>query len=160
MNLFSTVRPTGDTVANRHELCLHWSYGDSPLSDGVSQRRAGIAPTIAGPTTVCNGGSRWTAVKLRWSYGMTTEQASAHPIEIQKQYLTHVCLSFTFAFAFFLLYYVNWFLYFAKDITVKSFTKNTLIFVCYHETPGLCRSTSVTRRSDTGALPQIPAAEP
>jgi len=35
-----------------------------------------------------------------------------------------------------------------------------LIFVCYRETPGLCRPTSVTRRSDTGALPPIPGAEP
>jgi len=33
-------------------------------------------------------------VKLRLSYGMTTEQAGGL-IEIQKQYLTHVCLSFT-----------------------------------------------------------------
>ena len=29
----------------------------------------------------------------------------------------------------------------------------------HRETPGLCRPTSVTRRSDTGALPPIPGAE-
>ena len=33
--------------------------------------------------------------------------------------------------------------------------KNSLIFVCYRETPGLCPPTSVTRRSDTLALPLI-----
>ena len=46
----------------------------------------------------------------------------------------------------FLLYYVK-------------VSQKTLIFVCYCETPGLCRPTSVTRRSDTGALTQIPGAE-
>jgi len=35
-----------------------------------------------------------------------------------------------------------------------------LIFVCYRETPGLRRPTSVTHGSDTGALPPIPGAEP
>ena len=34
-------------------------------------------------------------VKLRWNYGMITEQASGPLIEVQKQYLTHVCLGFT-----------------------------------------------------------------
>ena len=38
MNRISTVKPPGDTVANRHELCLWWSYGVSRLS------------------TVCHGG--------------------------------------------------------------------------------------------------------
>ena len=58
MNRISTVRPPGDTVANRHELCPWRGYGDSRLSHGVSRRRAGVAPTLAGRTTVCNGGSR------------------------------------------------------------------------------------------------------
>jgi len=47
-----------------------------------------------------------------------------------------------------------------KDITVVSFTKKSLIFVCSSETPGLCRPASVTRRSDTGALPPLPGADP
>jgi len=51
-------------------------------------------------------------------------------------------------------------MYFAKDISVMSFTKISLIFVCYRETPGLCLPTSVTRRSGTGALPPIPGVEP
>ena len=38
INLISTVRPPGETVANRHEL---WWYGDSRLGHGVSRRRAG-----------------------------------------------------------------------------------------------------------------------
>jgi len=85
MNLFSTVRPSGDTVANRHELCLRWSYGDSPLSDGVSRRRAGIALTIAGPSTVCNSGSRWTmkhrgfAVLLPWPAVVTPRLCRRFP---------------------------------------------------------------------------------
>ena len=61
MNRISTVRPPDDTVANRHELCPRW--------------RAGVAPTLAGRTTVWHGSSRCMPVKLRWSYGMTTVQA-------------------------------------------------------------------------------------
>jgi len=72
MNRISTVRPPGETVANRHELCPRWRYGDSRLGHGVSRRRAGVAPTLAGRTTVWHGSSRWMPVKLRWSYGMTT----------------------------------------------------------------------------------------
>ena len=41
-----------------------------------------------------------------------------------------------------------------------SFTKKSFTFVCYRESPGLCRPTSVTRRSDTGALPPNPGSEP
>jgi len=52
MNRISTVRPPGDTVANRHELCPRWSYGDSRLSQCASRRRAGVAPTLAGRTTI------------------------------------------------------------------------------------------------------------
>ena len=37
MNHISTVRPSGKTVANRHELCPRWRYGDSRLGHGVSQ---------------------------------------------------------------------------------------------------------------------------
>jgi len=79
INRISTVRPPGDTVANRHELCLRWRYGDSRLSHGVSRRRANIAPVLAGRTTVCNGGSRWMPVKLRWSYGMTRRNKPVDP---------------------------------------------------------------------------------
>jgi len=74
MNRFSTVRPAGDTVANRHELCPRWRYGDSRLGHWVSRRRAGVVPVLADRTTVWPGGSRWMSVKLRWSYCMTTEQ--------------------------------------------------------------------------------------
>ena len=31
-----------------------------------------------------------------------------------------------------------------------------MIFICYRVTPGLCRPTSVTRRSDTGVLLPMP----
>jgi len=72
MNRISTVGPPGETVANRHELCPRWSYGDSRLGHGVSRRRAGVAPILAGRTTVWHGSSRWMPVKLRWSCGMTT----------------------------------------------------------------------------------------
>jgi len=75
MNRISIVRPPGDTVANLHELCSRWSYDDSWLSHGVSQRRASIAQTLAGRTMVCNDGSRWMPVKLQWGCGMTMEQA-------------------------------------------------------------------------------------
>ena len=71
-NSISTVRPPGETVANRHELCPQWRYGDCRLDYGISWRRAGVAPTLAGRTTVWHGSSRWILVKLRWSYGMTT----------------------------------------------------------------------------------------
>jgi len=70
MNRISTVKPPGDTVANRHELCPRWSYGDSRLSHGVSRRRV--------------------EVQLRYDYGISRWS----PIEIQKQYLTHVCYMF------------------------------------------------------------------
>jgi len=53
MNRNSTVKPPGETVANRHELCPRWRYSDSRLGHGVSRRRAGVAPTLAGRTTVC-----------------------------------------------------------------------------------------------------------
>ena len=75
MNRISTVRPLDKTVANRHELCLRWRYGDSRLCYGVSRRRAGAAPTLAGWITIWHGSSRWMPAKLRWSYGMTTVQA-------------------------------------------------------------------------------------
>jgi len=52
MNRISTVRPPGETVANQQELCPRWRYGDSQLGHGVSRRRAGVAPTLAGRTTV------------------------------------------------------------------------------------------------------------
>ena len=51
-------------------------------------------------------------------------------------------------------------LYFANDISVISSTGISLIFICYRVTLGHCRPISVTRRSDTGALPPMPAAEP
>ena len=84
-NRFSSLRPPGDTVANQHELWPRWSYGDSPLSHGVSWRRAGVAPTLASRTTVCNDGSQWMLVsygRLRYDYGTTWWT----PIEIQKKY--------------------------------------------------------------------------
>jgi len=58
MNRISTVRLSDDTVANRHELCTRWRYGDSRLGHGVSRTRAGVAPVPAGRTTVWHGGSR------------------------------------------------------------------------------------------------------
>jgi len=61
------VRPPGETVANRHELCPLWRYGDCRLGHGVSRRRAGVAPTLAGQTTVWHGSSRWMPVKLWWT---------------------------------------------------------------------------------------------
>jgi len=70
-NRISTVRPPGETVANRHELCPRWRYGDSRLGHGVLRRRSSVAPTLAGQTTVWHGSSRRLPVKLRWSYGMT-----------------------------------------------------------------------------------------
>ena len=60
------------TAANRHELCPWWRYGDSRLGHGVSKRRAGVAPTLCGRTTVWHGSSRRMPVKVRWSYGKTT----------------------------------------------------------------------------------------
>ena len=95
INRISTVRPLVDTVANQHELCPRWSNGDPWLSHGVSRRRAGVAPTLAIRTTVCYGGSRRMSVKLRWSYGLSTEQAG-WPIEIQKQYLINPCLFYSY----------------------------------------------------------------
>jgi len=75
LNRIFTVRPPGETVANRHELCPRWRYGDSRLGHGVSRKRAGVAPTLAGRTTDWCGSSRWMPVKLRWSNGMTTVEA-------------------------------------------------------------------------------------
>jgi len=72
MTRISTVRPQGETVANRHELCPRWRYGNSRLGHGVSRRRAGVVPTLVGRTTFWHGSSRWMPVKLRWIYGMTT----------------------------------------------------------------------------------------
>ena len=46
----------------------------------------------------------------------------------------------------------KWDLYFAHDIFVVSSAGISLIFICFRVTPGLCRPTSVTRRSVTGAL--------
>jgi len=74
MNRISTVRPPGDTAANRHKLCPRWRYGDSRLGHGVSRRRAGVALVLAGRITVWHGGSRWMPLKLRWRYGMTSIQ--------------------------------------------------------------------------------------
>jgi len=67
MNRISTVRPPGETVANGHELCPRWRYGDSRLGHGVSRRRAGVCQTLTGRTTVCHVSSRWMPVKLRCS---------------------------------------------------------------------------------------------
>jgi len=39
LNRIFTVRPPGETVANQHELCPRWRYGDSRLGHGVSRRR-------------------------------------------------------------------------------------------------------------------------
>jgi len=75
MNRISTVRPPGETVANWHELCPRWRYSDSRLGHGVSQKRAGVAPTLAGRTTVWHDSIRWMPVKLRWNYGMTMIEA-------------------------------------------------------------------------------------
>jgi len=72
INRISTVGPPGETVANRHELCPRWRYSDSRLGHGVSRKRAGVAPTLSGRTTVWHDSIRWMPVKLRWSYGMTT----------------------------------------------------------------------------------------
>ena len=58
MNRISTVRPQGDTIANRHELCPRWRYGDSRLSHGVSRRRAGKAPVELRFVTVAAGECR------------------------------------------------------------------------------------------------------
>jgi len=71
MNRISTVRPPGETVANRHELCPRWRYGDSRLGHGVSRRRSGVAPTLAGQTTVWHGSSRWMPAKLRYDNGIS-----------------------------------------------------------------------------------------
>jgi len=65
MNRIATVRSPSETVPNRPELWPRWRYGESRHGDGVSQRRAGEAPTLAGRTTVWHGSSRWMLVKLR-----------------------------------------------------------------------------------------------
>jgi len=65
MNRFSTVRPPSETVANRHELCPLWRYGDSRLGYGVSRKRTGVAPTLIGRTAVWHGSSLSTPVKIR-----------------------------------------------------------------------------------------------
>jgi len=67
MNRISTVRPPGETVASRHELCPQWRYGDFRLGHGASRKRFGVAPTLAGRTTVWHGSSRWMPIKVRWS---------------------------------------------------------------------------------------------
>jgi len=46
----------------------------------------------------------------------------------------------------------------AATISVISSTRISLIYICYRVTPGPCRPTSVTYRSDTGALPPMPGA--
>jgi len=91
MNRISTVRPLGETVANRYELCSRWRYGDSPLDSGLSRRRASVVPTLVGRTTVWLGSSRWMPVKLRYDNGTSRWM----PIELQKQYLNYGCLFFT-----------------------------------------------------------------
>jgi len=75
-NRISTVRPPGELVANHHELCPRWRYYASRLGHGLSRRRAGVAPTLAGRTSVWHGSSRCMPVMLRWSYGLTTVEAS------------------------------------------------------------------------------------
>jgi len=84
-------------------------------------------------------------VELRYDYGTSRWT----PIEIQKHLLTLALINFTQVV--YIIPKKN--LYFAKDISVISLTKKSLIFVCYRETPGLCRPTSVIRRSDTVVLP-------
>ena len=75
MTCISTLRPRGETVANRHELCLRWRYGDSRLGHGVLRRTAGVAPTLAGRTTVWHGKQPVNAskvtVELRYDYSTT-----------------------------------------------------------------------------------------
>ena len=48
----STVRPPGETAVNQHELCPRWRYGDSRFSHSLSRRRADVALTLGGRTTV------------------------------------------------------------------------------------------------------------
>jgi len=38
MKSISTVRPQGETVANRHELCPRWRYRESQLGHGVTEK--------------------------------------------------------------------------------------------------------------------------
>jgi len=66
MNRISTVRTPGETVANRHELGLQLRCSDSRLSHDVPRRRAGVAPTRAGRTTVWHGSSRLLLSFLPW----------------------------------------------------------------------------------------------
>ena len=91
MNRISTVRPPGDTVANWHELCPLWRYGDSLLGHGVSRRRAGVAPVLADSCRSNYGLARWQPVnadKVTVDYGTTRWTL----IQIQKRCLTYVCL--------------------------------------------------------------------
>jgi len=71
MNRIPSVRPPGETIANRHKLCPRWRYGNSLLGHSVSRRRAGVAPTLAGRATVWHGSSRIMLVKLRDDYGIS-----------------------------------------------------------------------------------------
>jgi len=95
MNRISTVRRPGETVANRHELCPRWRYGDSRLGHGVSRRRAGVSPIHSGRTTVWQGSSR---CRLRWSYGMTTVQAGGRQLNYRNSILIIHCRSLVQSF--------------------------------------------------------------
>jgi len=69
LNRISTVRPPGDTVANRHEMCSWWRYGDSRFGNDVLRKRAGSCQSNYGL-------ARWQPVnasKIPWRYGVTTE---------------------------------------------------------------------------------------
>jgi hypothetical protein len=80
--------PPGETVVNWHGLCPRWGYGDFRFGHGVPRRRAELAATRAGQTTVgtvATGNAGKVTVDQQYGYSASRWT----PIPLRKPYFNH-----------------------------------------------------------------------